>query len=43
MEVPRLGVRLELQLLAYIHHSHRIRAVSATYTIAHSNARFLTH
>jgi len=22
MEVPRLGVQLELQLLAYIHHSH---------------------
>ena len=41
MGVPRLGVKLELQLPAY-HHSQtqqsRIQATSATYIIAHSNA-----
>ena len=41
MEVPRLGVKLELQLPLY--HSHRIQAVSATYTTAHDNAISLTH
>ena len=35
MEVPRLGVKLELQP----HHSHS----NATYTTAHGNARSLTH
>ena len=37
MEVPRLGVKLDLQLPAYIW------AVSATYITAHSNVRSLTH
>jgi len=44
MEVPRLGVKLELQLLAYATAKHcPIRAASATYTTAHSNAGFLSH
>ena len=34
MEVPRLGVELELR---------RIQVTSATYTTAHGNARALTH
>ena len=38
MEVPRLGVESELQLLAY-----RVRAVSATCTTAHSNTGSLTY
>ena len=37
MEVPRLGVRSELQLLVYT------TAASATYTTAHGNTRSLTH
>ena len=48
MEVPRLGVKLELQLLTYttapaIAMLGGIRDVSATYTTAHGNARSLTH
>ena len=44
MEVPRLGVELELQLLAYITAiAMRIGAASATYTTAHSSARSSTH
>ena len=53
MEVPKLGVKLELELLAYayttampepsqvcdLHHE----AKSVIYTMAHSNARSLTH
>ena len=47
VEVPRLGVELELQLPAYTQpqpqqHQIQIRAVFATYTTAHSNARSLT-
>ena len=42
MEVPRLGVELELQLLAYAKQL-RIQDASMTYTTAHSNAGFLTH
>ena len=39
MEVPRLGVELELQLSAYTTQQQlEIPAVSATYTTAHSNA-----
>ena len=44
MEVPRLGVKSELQLLAYVtatamwDQSHIL-----TYTTAHTNARSLTH
>ena len=38
MEVPRLGVALELQL-----QQHQIRAASVTDTTAHSNARSLTY
>ena len=40
MEVPRLGVKSELQLLAY---TTTIGAMSATYTTAHCNAGSLTH
>ena len=44
MEVPRLGVKLELQLLVYtIATAMWIRAPSATYTITHGNAGSLTH
>ena len=44
MEVPRLGVQLELLLLAYTTAKATWdRAASRTYTAAHSNARFLTH
>ena len=44
VEVPRLGVELELQLLAYPQpQQHRIQAASATYTTAHGNAVSLTH
>ena len=39
MEVPRLGVKSELQLPQ----QHQIRAASVTYTTAHSNAGSLTH
>ena len=43
MEVSRLGVKSELQLLAYTTAmQHQIWAISATYTTAHSNAGFLT-
>ena len=39
MEVPRLGVKLELQLLAYTRATTtRIQAKSASYTTAHGNA-----
>ena len=44
MEVPRLWVKLELQLLG-LRHSHSnagSKPVSATYTTAHSNARLFT-
>ena len=37
MEVPRLGVELELQLPAYTS-ATALRAASATYTTAHGNA-----
>ena len=44
MEVPSLGLKSELQLLAYtIATATRIRAASATYTTAQGNARSLTH
>ena len=44
MEVSRLGVKLELQLLAYTTAKEsRIRAKSATYITAHSNAGSLIH
>ena len=44
MEVPRLGVELEPYLLAYTTATqHWIQAASVTYTLAHSNARALTH
>ena len=44
MEVPSLGVELELHLLAYtIATANQVQARSATYTIAHSNAGSLTH
>ena len=39
MEVPRLGVELELPLQAYATAiANRIQATSATYVTAHSNA-----
>ena len=38
MGVPRLGLKLELQLLA-----HRILGASATYNTAQSNTGSLTH
>ena len=40
MEVPRLGIQLELQLPAY---ATVIVAPDATYTTAHGNAGSLTH
>ena len=44
MEVPRLGVKSELQLLVRDSYSNAgFRATSATYPVAHSNARSLTH
>ena len=43
MEVPRLGVQLELQLPANVTAITKIQAMSATYTTAPSNARSLTH
>ena len=46
MEVPRLGVDVELQLLAYttaIAMQDLSSIASVIYTIAHSNARSLTH
>ena len=45
MEVPRLGVESELQLLVYTTATatpHRVQAKSATCTTAHGNARSLT-
>ena len=44
-EVPRLGVKSELQLAACIPQPQQcqIRAVSATYTTANSNTQSLTH
>ena len=43
MEVPRLGVKSELQLPAFTTATAtRIRAKSATYTTAHDNAGSLT-
>ena len=44
MEVPRLGIRWELQPLAYTQPQQcQIQTMSATYTTAHSNTRSLTH
>ena len=44
MEVPRLGVKSELQLPAYTTATAIwTRATSVTYIIAHGNARSLTH
>ena len=46
MEIPRLGVQLELQLPAYTTaiEQCQIQATSATYTTAHGNTgSFLTH
>ena len=44
MEVPRLGVKSELQLLVRDSYSNAgFRATCATYPVAHSNARSLTH
>ena len=47
MEVPKLGVKSELQLQAYITATAtsdpQIRTVSATYTTAHGNAGSFTH
>ena len=46
MEFSRLGVQLELQLLAYATATTKqlgIRASSATYTEAHGNTGSLTH
>ena len=45
MEVPRLGVQLELQLCWPMPQPHQqgIRAMSATYTPAHGNPGSLTH
>ena len=42
MEIPRLGFKSELQLLAYATDT-AMQAVSAYYITAHSNARSLTH
>ena len=40
MEVPRLGVELELQLQPTLQpQQHRIRAISATYTTAQGTIR----
>ena len=44
MEVPRLGVKSELQPLAYVTAiATQHRAMSATHTTAHSNAGSLTY
>ena len=44
MEVPRLGVQSELQLLAFAQPQQQgIWAMSVTYTTAHSNSGSLTH
>ena len=42
MEVPRLGVKLQLQLLAYAMQLG-IQATSVTHSTAHGNATSLTH
>ena len=42
VEVPRLGIQLELQLLAYTTATSD-PSESVTYTTAHSNTRSLTH
>ena len=42
MEVPRLGVKWELQLLAYTTRQHQIQAASVTYPAACGNTRSLT-
>ena len=42
MEIPTLGVKLELQPLAYAT-ATRIRAESVTCAAAHGNAGSLTH
>ena len=44
MEVPRLGVKLELLAAGQCHiQQYGIQATSATYTTTHSNSRYLTH
>ena len=44
MEVPRLGVESELQLLAFtMAQKRQIRAASATYATVHGSGRSLTH
>ena len=44
MEVPRIGVKSELQLLAYATAQQcQIQATSVTSTRVHGNARSLTH
>ena len=44
MEIPGIGVKSELQLLAYTTATAaQIRATSVNDAIAHCNARFLTH
>ena len=44
MEVPRLDIKLELQLPGYTTAKQcGIQAMSATYASAHSNARSPTH
>ena len=44
IEVPKLGVELELQLLAYTTATAMPDlSLSATYTTAHGNARSLTY
>ena len=43
MEVPRLGVKSELDLPAYTTATAAYITASVIYTIAHHNARSLTH
>ena len=44
MEVPRLEVELELQLLAYAKAAaHQIRAISVTYATACGSTKSLAH
>ena len=45
IEVPRLGIQLELKWLAYAtdRQQHEIRGMSVTYTTALGNAGSLTH
>ena len=43
MEVPRLGLELELQLALAIVRANQDPSWSVTYTTAHDNARSLTH